>query len=145
MYHRLLLTSVLLLAATAPAMAQEDDYGLGEDAPPRIQMPDTSQFKNMDIKPSGLGITDMASAMKLIKIGQALKARKPVSAADMTFVRNYLKKMGASGGSNAEMMQKLDQVLDQLQQRQANPTEMDELMREMGDGADMDDLPSLDD
>lgn len=145
MLHRLLLTGVLLVAATAPAIANEDDLGLGEDAPPRMQMPDTSNLKNLDLKPSGLGITDMASAMKLIKIGQALKARKKVSPEDMTFVRNYLKKMGAGGGTNADMMLKLDQVLEQLQQRQSNPTETDELMRELGEGADMDDLPSLED
>jgi hypothetical protein len=150
MLRPLVLASLLILAPVAPAIAQEDDLGLGDDAPPSMGV-DAQQLKNLDLKgmslkPSGGGITDLASAMKLIAIGKALKAGKKVSPEDIQFLRSYLKKSGGDGGgSHAAMMQKLDQVLDQLQRRTTNPTEEDELMRELGEGADMDDLPKLDD
>ena len=146
MIARLLLAGALALAPVAPAFATEDEDGLGADAPPAVQMPSAEQLKGLKIAPSG-GIGDMASAMKLIRIGQALKAKQPVSAADIQFLRTYLKQMGAGdpGSSSAAQLQKLDQVLDQLQRRQTNPTEMDEMMKDFADGADMDDLPKLDD
>lgn len=145
MFPRLLLAGMLALAPLAPALAHEDAEDLGVEAPPRLQMPSAEQLKGLKMAPSG-GIGDVASAMKLIAIGQALKAKKPVSAADIQFLRTYLKQMGAGdpGNSSAAQLQKLDQVLDQLQRRQTNPTEMDEMMKELADGADMNDLPKFD-
>jgi hypothetical protein len=151
MLKPLLLAVMLVLAPMSPAVAAEDDYGLGEDAPPTMKLPSEAELKGLKVTPgaslgaSGLG--DMAQAMRLIKIGQALKARKPVSAEDITYLRTTLKKMGKGdpGNSTAAQMQKLDQVLDQLQRRTEAPNEMDEMMKDFADGADMDDMPKLDD
>lgn len=151
MLKPLLLAVMLAIAPLSPALAAEDDHGLGEDAPPSVKLPTEAELKGLKMSPgaslgaSGLG--DITQAMRLIKIGQALKARKPVSAEDIAYLRTTLKKMGKGdpGNSTAAQMQKLDQVLDQLQRRTEAPTEMDEMMKDFADGADMDDLPKLDD
>lgn len=151
MLKPLVLAMMLALVPLSPALAAEDDYGLGEDAPPTMKMPSEAELKGLKVTPgaslgaSGLG--DMAQAMRLIKIGQALKARKPVSPEDINFLRTTLKKMGKGdpGNSATVQMQKLDQVLEQLQRRTEAPNEMDEMMKDFADGADMDDLPKLDD
>lgn len=147
MLKPLVLSALLVLTPLTPALASEDDMGLGADAPPAgMQLPSEAQLRNLQLTPSG-GLGDMAQAMKLIKIGQALKARKPVSAEDIAFLRATLQKMGAGdpGGGTAAQLQKLDQVLGQLQRRNEAPGEIDEMMKELADGADMDDLPKLDD
>src|SRR4051812_23747795 len=100
MFHRLLLTLALAIAPMSPAFAAVDpetgldEEDLGTQAP--AGMPDAAQLK--DLKPSGeglalsgTGLTDVGSAMRLIKIGNALKARKPVAAEDVQFLRAYLK------------------------------------------------------
>ena len=144
MIKRTLLVGLLALAPLAPALAMEEE--------PDLRLPaglptDLSQVQGLPMAPSGLGTADMGSVMRLVRIGQSLKGRAPVAPDDLRFVRDFLKRSGAGlgDGSNAAMMQKLDQVLTQLQQRMANPTEDDALMRELADGADMTDLPSLED
>lgn len=147
MFQRLLLASLLVLAPVAPVLAaDEDEIGQDVEAPPSFKMPDTSQLKGgLELKPSGAGITDMASTLRLLKIAKALKAKQKVSPEDMQFVRATLKKMGSAGGSSAESLMQLDQALEQLQRRSEHPTESDQMMRDLADGADMDDLPKLND
>jgi hypothetical protein len=154
MVKTLLLAAVLAIAPLTPALAAVDpETGLDDDAVQTPAMPSAEQLKqlqNMKVTGAekslqGTGVSDIGSAMRLIKIGQALKARKPIASEDIQFLRTYLKKMGMGDPSQAATMQKLDQVLEKLEKRIGAPSEEDQMMKDMADGADMDDLPKLDD
>src|SRR4051812_20741545 len=126
MIHRLLLTLALAIAPLSPAFAAVDpetgldEEDMGTQAP--TGLPDAAQLKDMKpdgqgLQLSGTGLNDIGSAMRLIKIGNALKARKPVATEDLQFLRAYLKKMNMGDPNAAGTLQKLDQVLEKLQNR----------------------------
>lgn len=154
MVKSLLLAAVLAIVPLAPALAAEDpETGLDDtEVQARPAMPSAEQLKAMqnmhvtgtESSLSGTGVKDIGEAMRLIRIGQSLKAHKPVASADIQFLRAYLKKMNMGDPNSAGTLQKLDQVLEKLEQRTTAPSEEDQLMKEMGDGADMDDLPKMD-
>jgi hypothetical protein len=151
MKHRFLLALAIALLPVAPAFAaDDDDGGYVDEAPVQTPaMPNLDQLKNVDTSKlgvsGGLGGMDMGQAIRLVRIGQALKAKKPVSPEDIAFLRQALQKMGAADSTHASSMQQLDKLLEKLQARTAAPTEEDEMMRDFADGADMDDIPTGDD
>lgn len=154
MVKSLLLAALLASAPCTAALAAEDpETGLDDsDVQARPAMPSAEQLKAMqnmhvtgtESSLSGTGVKDIGEAMRLIRIGQSLKAHKPVAPADIQFLRAYLKKMNMGDPNAAGTMQKLDQLLEKLEQRTSAPTEEDQMMKELGDGADMDDLPKMD-